>query len=239
MGKIQDKLNENIPNSVIETREAWRGGPKLSYLSGAYVINRLNEVLGQGNWGYDIYELNNVFEGEIEQSNGTAYTTSYIARVLLTVTVGELKTTFTDVGYGDGTDKKSKGKAHELATKEAVTDGLKRCAKNLGISMGLGLYFKSGEFVDEDAVPVAQAKPRNTPLQDAVNASVPITPQPVEALRSQIKNTFAVLTAKKVITKAQFVKDYLKGAKVDELEGNEARQILTTINQNFKGELGL
>jgi recombination DNA repair RAD52 pathway protein len=35
--------------------------------------------------------------------------------------------------------------------KEAVTDGIKRCAKNLGMSMGLALYDKTQENVDEES----------------------------------------------------------------------------------------
>src|ERR1700722_7790641 len=126
----KDLLNQNIPAEVVEEREAWRGGPKLSYLSGAYVINRLNEVLGQGNWGYSIKALNKVHEGTIEQTAGSVFTVSYITTLGFYAMIDGKGASFDEVGYGDGTDKKSQGKAHELATKESVTDALKRAAKN-------------------------------------------------------------------------------------------------------------
>jgi recombination DNA repair RAD52 pathway protein len=75
---------------------------------------------------------------------------------------GGVKTEFIDYGYGDGSDKFKIGKAHELAVKEAVTDGIKRCAKNLGMSMGLALYDKTQENVEDAAPekPAAQAPAR-------------------------------------------------------------------------------
>ncbi len=140
--EMRQRLNENIPRDVIAQREG--GGRKLSYLEGWYVIARLNEVLGQGNWSYFTEEMNCVAQGD--NGNG-GFTAHYIAKIRLEVPA--LGCIFSDYGYGDGSDKKLPGKAHELAVKEAVTDGIKRCAKNLGMSMGLALYDKSQEFVDD------------------------------------------------------------------------------------------
>lgn len=155
--EIQSALDSNIPKDVIETRE--QAGRTLSYLATWYVIDRLNQVLGQGNWGYQIKQLDKVFEGTIQQSSGEVFTTSYTAQVALFATVEGKTVIFTEVGYGDGTDRKSQGKAHELATKEAVSDALKRGAKNLGRSMGLALYDKTQEFVGTGVV--------ETPRQEA------------------------------------------------------------------------
>lgn len=228
---LKEQLDSNIPQDAVESREAWRGGPKLSYLSGAYVIKRMNDVIGQGNWGYAIIRLERVFEGQIEQSSGSVYTTSYIAQVRLWANLAGSMTDFIEVGYGDGTDKKSQGKAHELATKEAVTDAVKRAAKNLGISLGLGLYFKSGEFVED----VAPRKVEDeAPKKDEKKAPKTST----KILRDQIKNSFAVLQAQKKITKEVFVKDYLKGAKTDDLDDTAVASVLAMIKTNFP-ELGL
>lgn len=150
--QIVAELDSKIPRDVISQRDAGNGR-SLSYLEGHYVIDRLNKVLGVGKWAYGA-ELTKVFEGE---ANGK-FATSYIAKVRMVVTIGasekEVTTEFIDVGYGDGFDKANPGKAHELAVKEAVTDGIKRCAKNLGMSMGLALYDKTQENV-EDAKPEA------------------------------------------------------------------------------------
>jgi DNA recombination protein Rad52 len=145
VSEIKKRLDEKIPRDVVKKREG-SGGKKFDYLEGWYVIARLNEVLGQGNWGYMTEEIRCVRECETERG----FTCHYIARVRLeTPGLGGPHGIFADVGYGDGTDRGNPGKAHELAAKEAVTDALKRCAKNLGMSMGLALYDKTQENVDD------------------------------------------------------------------------------------------
>lgn len=147
----QEMLEENIPASVVSKREAFRGGPKLSYLESWYVIDRLNQVFGNGNWNYGITELTQVSEDE---HNGK-YRVFYRSRVQLQVPA--LGTLIEDVGFGNGADKTGFGPAHELACKEAVSDALKRCAKSLGKSMGLALYDKSQTHVEGEA----EAAPRS------------------------------------------------------------------------------
>jgi DNA recombination protein Rad52 len=144
-------LDSKIPADAVETRQG--GGTRaLSYLPGWYVIDRLNKVLGIGNWSYTS-DVTKVFEGE---RNGK-FATGYLAKVRLAVELPNAKVCeFTDIGSGDGIDA-NPSKSHESAAKEAVTDGLKRCAKNLGISMGLGLYDKSGDGVEEAEKPAAKA----------------------------------------------------------------------------------
>jgi DNA repair and recombination protein RAD52 len=152
--EIRKKLNEKIPRDAISLREGG-SGKKLSYLEGWYVIDRMNEVFGQGNWAYDVSEMRLVREGEIEGYGGKkSYSTHYVAKGRLVVDFGDgIKTEFTDYGYGDGSDKANPGKAHELAVKEAATDAFKRCARNLGMSMGLALYDKTQENVSDDDSP--------------------------------------------------------------------------------------
>lgn len=141
MSVLKKQLDAPIPDKFVETRE--QAGRQLEYLSGAYVIDRMNQTFGQGNWEYQLGELRKVYEGKVTQKSGEVFATSYIATITIKATIEKNTVVFTDVGYGDGTDKANPGKAHELAVKEAVTDGVKRAAKNLGRSMGLELYFKS------------------------------------------------------------------------------------------------
>jgi recombination DNA repair RAD52 pathway protein len=266
--ELQKLLNANIPAEAVEEREAYKNGPKLSYLSGAYVINRLNEVLGQGNWGYSLKSLTKVYEGTIEQYSGEAFTTSYVATVGFWALIDGKGASFDEVGYGDGTDKKSPGKAHELATKEAVTDGIKRAAKNLGISMGLGLYMKSGEYVDEEktktagSTRAAQITPipsgrtssstegnsgvskSNTgtgeKLKEAVSqVKVEEAPKSTKVQRQSIKSYFSVLKAKGVITTDLFKEKYLGGRLVDELSDEDVPKTLTRVKTDFKEQLSL
>lgn len=167
--EIVQELDSKIPRDVIEQRDGG-GGRKLSYLPGHYVIDRLNKVIGQGNWGYDS-NINLLFSGVIQDKYGNdVNTVHYSGRVTLVVTIDGRQVVFTDYGYGDGTDKTNPGKAHELAIKEAVTDGLKRCAKNLGMSMGLALYDKTQENV-------ADEEPKPSPVR-TVEAPKP-SPAPV------------------------------------------------------------
>lgn len=140
-------LDAKIPREAISTREAGNGR-RLDYLSGYYVIDRLNKVLGPGNWAYEA-DSHLVHQGIVPSRSGDTHSVHYLSKVRLVVTIGGKPTEFRDYGYGDGTDKTNPGKAHELAVKESVTDGLKRCAKNLGMSFGLALYSKDQENVDE------------------------------------------------------------------------------------------
>lgn len=137
----REKLDTKIPRDVISKRDAGQGRT-LDYLEGWYVIARLNDVFGQGRWSYTTDEMRLVHQGEVDGK--------FVAHYVSKVTVMAFGTKFSDYGYGDGTDKRNPGKAHELAVKEAVTDGIKRAAKNFGMSMGLALYDKSRENVADE-----------------------------------------------------------------------------------------
>jgi DNA recombination protein Rad52 len=143
--QIREELDAKIPRDAIASRPGG-SGKKLSYLEGWYVIARMNEVFGQGNWSYSTDEVRLVFQGEVNDK----HVAHYITQVSLTVNIGDKRAHFSDCGYGDGSDGYNPGKAHELAVKESITDGLKRCAKNLGMSMGLALYDKTQENVSDD-----------------------------------------------------------------------------------------
>lgn len=255
---IQKELDNNIPKDVVSTREGG-GGKSLLYLETWYVIDRLNQVLGQGNWGYSTQTLTKVFEGEVEQYSGKVFSTSYTALVNLWVTVGENSTNFIEVGYGDGTDKKSPGKAHELATKEAVSDALKRAAKNLGRSMGLALYDKTQEYVGEVSTNIGTNTERTvvsstsskTQRLDISNSGVTKdstksngTESPAFQIQSKkpikelITSAFKVLEAQKKITAAEFKDKYQKGAGLSTLSEPTLQFILNSLKTDFPG-LGL
>lgn len=251
MSDVLKKLDDAIPEQAISSREAWKNGPVLSYLSGAYVIARLNKVLGQGNWSYRIDSLTKVFEGTVKQGykDEDVFATSYIAQIELTAKLGskeELESFrrppgevyFAEVGYGDGTDKKNPGKAHELAVKEAVTDGLKRAAKNLGMSFGLELYFKEGAYRGEETS--TESKTEEKLVSEAPKKSTEASSKVPESkiLRKQIKEAFGVLQAQKKISKEDFVTNYLEGKKTEDLTDSQFSATLTKIKEAFP-ELGL
>jgi len=166
------ELDRPIPRGDVAERAAGFGGKTLSYLEGWYVVNRLNKVIGQGNWSYNILGFSKVFEGELKGK----FACSYTCQVQLIVSIDGKSCSYMDIGFGDGFDKANPGKAHELATKESVTDAVKRCARNLGMSFGLALYDKSQEFVEEEKV--EKKKPK------AVVSSTDITVELLESIGS-------------------------------------------------------
>lgn len=146
-------LDDSIPRSAVSERDGG-GGRTLSYLAGHYVIDRLNKVFGPLGWASATTRLDCVHGGEHFKYGKTekrVFVAHYIAQVRLVVEVEHKKTEHTCTGYGDGEDAYNPGKAHELAVKEAETDALKRCAKNLGQSMGLALYDRDQPKVYDDA----------------------------------------------------------------------------------------
>ena len=80
----------------------------------------------------------------------------------------------TGIGYGSDKGKFNPG---EMASKEAESDALKRAAMKLGRSLGLALYDKSQEYVDEESL---QIKPETRETATAV-ATKPATPTAVPA----------------------------------------------------------
>lgn len=225
---IVEKCNAKIPRHAISEREGGNGR-KLSYLAGFYVINRLNEVFGQGNWGYSS-DAQLLHQGTLETGRGVVHSVHYLAKVRLVVTIGKLPTEFTDYGYGDGTDKTNPGKAHELAIKEAITDGLKRAGRCLGNSFGNGLYDKSGEGIDEgvkveppkQAAPVASPKPQVNPEKSSR-----------ETTNKLIQATSKVIIDRKVATLDELVgmvKAYGVSSK-EELNDEQASKLLAQLRE--------
>lgn len=110
-------------------------GPKGDYLEGWHVINELNRVFGFDGWSYTIDLTRDALDRvEGKDQWAAAYT------CICTLRVGEV--TRQDVGFGSGFAK-GVGDAIEGATKEAVTDALKRAARTFGNVFGLALYDKS------------------------------------------------------------------------------------------------
>lgn len=245
--ELSKELDAKIPREVIQSREAGNGR-KLDYLSGYYVIDRLNKVLGAGNWAYSA-DANLVHQGVISTRSGDTNSVHYLAKVRLVVTIGDKPTEFNDYGYGDGTDKSNPGKAHELAVKEAVTDGLKRCAKNLGMSFGLALYSKDQENVDETGTTQEikiQAR--------VVSATTYPNPNPVEGVRSESTPSVPSLPRKTVLEKISLTSKVIIDSKRDtqdnvlklltaygvkakeELNDDQARKLLTQLEEKLNAK---
>lgn len=119
-------------------------GPKGDYLEGWHVINEMNRVFGFDGWSYTIDLSRDALEKDDQKGQWQAAYTC-----VCTLTAAGVSRQ--DVGFGSGFAKQV-GDAIEGATKEAVTDALKRCARTFGNIFGLALYDKSRANVQAPAV---------------------------------------------------------------------------------------
>lgn len=138
------KLAAPLDPNRVKHREG-SGGRSLSYLEGHDVIRTANEVFGIGGWGYVVNDLTCIgtepFERKDFKTGETKKGIRVGYRALVMARIGEVS--FEEVGYGDAQEYNgSTITPHELASKEAVTDALKRALKNLGDQFGLVLYDK-------------------------------------------------------------------------------------------------
>lgn len=255
--ELRTELDAKIPRDCVQSRS--NGGFNLSYLAGHYVIDRLNKVLGQGNWEYTTEEMRLVHAGEgLDRYNKPVFSVHYIAKVNLRASIGGTIVTFSDYGYGDGSDKQSQGKAHELAVKEAVTDAIKRNAKNLGMSMGLALYDKTQENVEDgterradgaatqnnsrdnstgstgsssgSGATAERAQVANMATGPAAAGPNAEAPAGASRYRPLIKSAAQVLNAKKTLSIAEFKNTYLKPAGAAKVDDLTDEQTLAVYN---------
>lgn len=146
-------LTQPIDPNRVKSREGG-GGKSLSYIAGHDAIATANDVFGIGGWGYTVDELVCLGEEEVKSQSTDKYGYRVGYRAIVRVTLfGHLSTSqgaykpvsYADVGFGDSIEYRgSRITPHELAMKEAVTDGLKRALKNLGEQFGLSLYSEEG-----------------------------------------------------------------------------------------------
>lgn len=240
--QVEQELSAKIPRDVVELREG-ANGKQLSYLAGHYVIDRLNMVFGPLNWAKEITDIKEVVNTVTKQDYKTKQAVThnfpaYLVKVRLTVFV-EGRATVKE-GYGYGADKSGLN-AHELAIKEAVTDALKVAAKDLGMSMGLALYDKTQENVqDEPAVTVPSASRMVTALKippDTLNPPENKILDNKDTLKEAIQKTAKVLDALKKLSlgdfKLQLHEDY--GANiVSDLTIEEMKALLPKLQERLK-----
>lgn len=122
--------------SHVSKRRGRGGSGDLSYLEGSAVTAKLNDVFGPDGWSTQVQDLRTWDPVEI----GGKLRWQAVCTLSLEVNFPENAQTKTasDTGYGSGIG----WDGLELAVKEARTDALKRCAKDLGPYFGLGLYDK-------------------------------------------------------------------------------------------------
>ena len=133
-------LSEKLHPKHISQRT--KGTTKLSYIESHHAIREANRAFGFDGWSYDIMDLAKVSE---EKNTNGNHVIGYTARVM--VMVGDIRRE--DVGFGSGISKML-ADAHEGATKEAVSDAMKRALRTFGDIFGLALYDKTQAHVGDD-----------------------------------------------------------------------------------------
>lgn len=150
---ITKLLNQPISTADIKQRDG-TGSTKLSYLASHHVIDEANRIFGFGSWSTEIQALKQVDKTQYEKPpykpNDKAkpmVSISYLCQLKLTVKHDGEYTSHEDTGFGNGVAGDTAygiGSCIELASKEAVTDALKRCFRFYGNKFGNSLYDKDG-----------------------------------------------------------------------------------------------
>lgn len=171
------QLNEPLLKEDVKTREG-AGKTKLSYLASFHVIAEANRIFGFDGWDSEILSLTQADKTNYEKpaykagdSPQPMVSISYLCKLRVTIKAGDTTTTREDVGFGNGAAGDTAygvGSCIELASKEAVTDALKRCMRYYGNKFGLTLYDKDD----------------NTLLyQDEFEMAKPVTDEQLKELR--------------------------------------------------------
>ncbi|WP_419678488.1 Rad52/Rad22 family DNA repair protein [Aliarcobacter lanthieri] len=141
-----ESLNKELDRKRVKNRS--KGNINLSYLEGFDIFETANSIFGFGNWSYTITKLEQVSQ-EYNQNENVVL--CYKAIVNLKV-YNQTHTTFIekeDVGFGTGISK-TLADANESASKEAVTDAIKRAFRSFGNQFGNSLYDKSRNLNQSD-----------------------------------------------------------------------------------------
>ena len=121
-----------------------QGGKKLAYVEGHEVINLMNRIFGWEGWSSKAVSFD--LDYAVESSGGARWSVGTGATVKLTVRVNEdgkiRDVSREDCGYGTIDNAPTRGNAMEKCRKEAMTDGLKRVARQFGNATGNCLYNK-------------------------------------------------------------------------------------------------
>lgn len=143
VAKLSDEqrkaLQESIPREAVTQRK--QSGQTLDYVEGWWVIAELNRILGPDGWSFEVLrEAWPLPLGERKNSRDEPRLTAcFQVTGRLTFADGSTRE---DVGIGSGVSKSDPVSVIEGATKEAVTDCIKRCARQMGNRTGGALYQK-------------------------------------------------------------------------------------------------
>lgn len=129
------------------------------YIEGWHAIAEANRIFGYDGWSYKVLNLESVSQHTNKNGN-------LVIGYICTVEVSVGGVTRQDVGFGTGISKSDIASCHEGASKEAVTDAVKRALRSFGNQFGLALYDKTKANVEDSAAiereKVSKAKSRES-----------------------------------------------------------------------------
>ncbi|MEQ8720979.1 MAG: Rad52/Rad22 family DNA repair protein [Sandaracinaceae bacterium] len=171
---VDDLCMGPLSPDAVKSRKG-RGRDSFDYVPGEYVIATLCEIFGSTGWSSKVVSLDRttgpeLFDKTVKDWNTRKERTekrwrvSYIARVRLTCL--ESGATKEDYGFGSSEEKDPLA-IHESAVKEAVTDAIKRAARQLGWRLGLALYDKERKHVRREDDDGDDAPRKGKPPRDA------------------------------------------------------------------------
>lgn len=155
-------LSRPLDPALVAEREG-PGGRTLAYLPSHVVIAQANRAFGFGSWGYEVKDLKllgtqrlprrtKAQDGGRVAYGGEGTRVAYLCLTEVTVAGQE---SVEDVGFGDASEYSRyedqpapELEPHELASKEAVSDAVKRCLRCYGPQFGLSLYSKDTNWKD-------------------------------------------------------------------------------------------
>lgn len=126
----------------INPRRVLKDGKGKSHVSQQDITAHLIRVFGFGNFDLEVLNVELVFETPLDEK-GAKWTVCYRALVRLTVRdqAGDIIAYHED-GSSATAQNQTRGAAHDLAYKSAISLSKKRCAINWGDQFGLSLYNK-------------------------------------------------------------------------------------------------
>ena len=121
--RVQAELETLLSKDEISTRDGGGAG-KVSYVEAWRVIEKAQRILGFNGWSSKIVDIQKEYQHE-NKNNRDRWDIGYTCVIRVTLKDG---TFHEDVGFGSVHNERDQGKAIENARKEAVSDGVKRCA---------------------------------------------------------------------------------------------------------------
>jgi len=156
-----DALNAPLRKEFVSLREN-----KFSYIQAHHAIREMNRIFGPAGWTRETIEMKCVHDSEFAGNKGSGFRAAYIAKVRVTVRTEDGWVVREGTGYGDAVDYNNPAAVHEGASKEAESDSMKRACMTFGDPLGLALYSRDQEHVDDS--PPAPAPPAPAPEPPAL-----------------------------------------------------------------------